>query len=364
MNKEFQLVDYLSNGVENIVTGALKTTFTNPKESLFLTKYALSSKKADKLRKNAEAKGEHIPPFLIASVTSNCNLHCRGCYARANKACEDKEASNQLSDDEWQNIFMQAKDMGVGFILLAGGEPLLRMDLMKKAGQVPEIMFPIFTNGTMLGEKYVKLFEEKRNLLPVISIEGNEEGTDERRGNGVYKQLIKSMEAMNERGVFYGTSVTVTKQNMEEATSRIFLDKLYDRGCKVVFYIEYVPVDEATKNLAPGENGREWLRSRLIELRNNYANMLFVSFPGDEKSSGGCLAAGRGFFHINSHGGAEPCPFSPYSDTSLRDVSLREALQSPLFKRLQENDILLEEHVGGCVLFERQDIVKKYVVNG
>lgn len=87
--------------------------------------------------------------------------------------------------------------------------------------------------------------------------------------------------------------------------------------------------------------------------------MVFIAFPGDEKSSGGCLAAGRGFFHINAHGGAEPCPFSPYSDTSLKEVSLEEALDSPLFRHLQENGNLEKEHIGGCVLFEQRDLVQK-----
>ncbi len=86
--------------------------------------------------------------------------------------------------------------------------------------------------------------------------------------------------------------------------------------------------------------------------------MLFISFPGDEKSSGGCLAAGRGFFHINPQGGAEPCPFSPYSDINVRDTSVREALQSKLFTSLRSSDTLMEEHPGGCVLFERRDQVE------
>lgn len=86
--------------------------------------------------------------------------------------------------------------------------------------------------------------------------------------------------------------------------------------------------------------------------------MVFVSFPGDEKSSGGCIAAGRGFFHINSNGGAEPCPFSPYSDINVRDTSLREALKSPLFLALREQNVLMEEHSGGCVLFERRESVE------
>ena len=86
---------------------------------------------------------------------------------------------------------------------------------------------------------------------------------------------------------------------------------------------------------------------------------LFISFPGDEKLSDGCLAAGRGFFHINSHGGAEPCPFSPYSDINVIETSLREALKSKLFVAIRTGDILLDEHDGGCVLFQKREEVEK-----
>lgn len=87
--------------------------------------------------------------------------------------------------------------------------------------------------------------------------------------------------------------------------------------------------------------------------------MIFVSFPGDEKSYGGCVAAGRGFFHINSHGSAEPCPFSPYSDINVRDTSLREALKSKLFTALRSGGILADDHVGGCVLYEKRKQVEE-----
>ena len=86
--------------------------------------------------------------------------------------------------------------------------------------------------------------------------------------------------------------------------------------------------------------------------------MVYVSFPGDEKSSGGCVAAGRGFFHINSHGGAEPCPFSPYSDRNVRNTSLREALHSPLFTALRDGGVLMDDHEGGCVLYEKRQLVE------
>ena len=72
----------------------------------------------------------------------------------------------------------------------------------------------------------------------------------------------------------------------------------------------------------------------------------------------GCLAAGRGFFHINAHGGAEPCPFSPFSDVSLCDHTLLEALQSPFFHKVRDLNAQEEGHMGGCALFAKEDQVK------
>lgn len=360
--KDFNLERYLSNGVENIVKEAIKTTVKNPKESIFIAKYALASQKARKLREEAEKRGEHIPPFLIASITSKCNLHCAGCYARSNHSCHDSQAENQLSAKEWKRIFSEAKELGIGFILLAGGEPLMRKDVIQAAGSIPEILFPVFTNGTMIGEDYISIFSQYRNLVPVFSIEGNEALTDLRRGSGVHEKLMHAMDTLHKNNILYGASVTVTKENLKNVTGQEFLDDLTRRGCKVVFYVEYVPVSEETKNLALEEAERKYLTETLISLRKNHEEMIFISFPGDEKTSGGCLAAGRGFFHINSNGGAEPCPFSPYSDTNVRDIPLRDALKSPLFHKLQEQGVLMEDHVGGCVLFEKEDEVRKILL--
>lgn len=354
MEQGFNLQTYLTGGVENIVQGALNAAASNPQESLFLAEYALASKEASRKRKEKELNGEHIPPFLIASITSKCNLHCAGCYARFNKTCVDAEPVSQLTADEWKRIFDEAKELGIGFILLAGGEPMLRKDVLAAAGEIPEVLFPIFTNGTMFDDDYIELFKKHRNLVPVLSIEGQEEKTDERRGKGIYHKLAAAMEQMETNKILFGASVTVTTDNIKEVTSEAFLQSLERSGCKVVFFVEYVPVSQNQSELAPGDGEREYLKERLVQIRQEHEKMVFVSFPGDEKTSGGCLAAGRGFFHINSHGGAEPCPFSPYSDINVRDTSLKEALRSKLFESLQAEGLLEETHEGGCVLFEKR----------
>ena len=356
--KEFNLGEYLTSGVEKIVKGAVRATLSDPRESAFMARFALSSHEASRRRAKAQEDGENIPPFLIASITSSCNLHCAGCYYRHNHACTDAAPVNQLTGEDWENIFAEAKELGISFILLAGGEPLLRRDVLEAAGNYPEIIFPVFTNGTLLNDKYIKLFDKKRNLLPVLSIEGRQEKTDERRGGGVYDSVKTAMERIRRNQLIFGASVTATTANLQEITGKAFLDELKDSGCKVVIYVEFVPVTEESKDLAPGDAEREYLRDRLNGIREEYTDMVFISFPGDEKSSGGCLAAGRGFFHINSYGGAEPCPFSPYSDINVKKTSLRQALCSPLFTALREQNVLLEDHSGGCVLVERKDTVE------
>jgi MoaA/NifB/PqqE/SkfB family radical SAM enzyme len=360
---DFNIQEYLAGGVEIIVKDAIRATLRNPKESMFLAKFSKHARKATEIRQEYSENGQNIPAFLIASITSSCNLHCTGCYSRANDSCSDETPSNQLSDDEWDDIFSQAKEMGISFIVLAGGEPMIREDVIVKASQHPEILFPIFTNGTMLNEDYLKLLDKNRNLVPILSIEGDEEVTDSRRGKGVYKQLTDSMETMRKKNIIFGASLTFTKGNLPNLLSHEYIDMLHDFGCKVVFFIEYVPVSEDTIGLAPTDSERELLQNELERLRREYDDMLFLSFPGDEKESGGCLAAGRGFFHINSHGGAEPCPASPYSDINVRDTSLMEALNSKLFRSLRDGGLLMDDHEGGCVLFEHREDVEN-ILNG
>ena len=363
MENDFNLQEYLANGAEIIVKDAIRASLKNPKESLFLAKFARHTKKATKIRQEYEKNGQNIPIFLIASITSSCNLHCTGCYSRANDACHDNEPINQLSSEEWEDIFTQAKDLGISFIVLAGGEPMIREDVIIKASKFDEILFPIFTNGTLLNKDYLKLFDENRNLVPIFSIEGDEEVTDSRRGDGVYSQLLNSMDLMKRNNIIFGASLTFTKGNLSNLLSREYINQLRDFGCKVIFFIEYVPVNEETIDLAPGDDERDLLLEELEDLRKDYDDMLFLSFPGDEKTSGGCLAAGRGFFHINSHGGAEPCPASPYSDINVRETSLLDALDSKLFRSLRDGGILLDDHEGGCVLFEHKDDVER-ILNG
>lgn len=357
--KQFDIQSYMAKGIVHIVSDSIGATAKNLKETAFMRSFAAASQAASKKRQAAEKSGEHIPPFLIASITSSCNLHCAGCYSRANHACCDSAPTDQLTAEEWNKIFAESDELGISFILLAGGEPMMRYDVLEQAARHKNILFPVFTNGTFLRDKYLDLLDENRNLLPVISIEGDEKITDRRRGDGIYKKITETMENIRDRGIIFGVSVTVTTENMQEVYSDKFIDHLYSLGCKAIIYVEFVPVTEESAYLAPSETDHGIMLDQVKRLRNGKRKMVFISFPGDEKNTGGCVAAGRGFFHINSYGGAEPCPFSPYSDINVRDTSVRQALNSPLFYALNAEGLLRDDHIGGCTLYANRDMVEE-----
>ena len=162
------------------------------------------------------------------------------------------------------------------------------------------------------------------------------------------------MQAFAEKRILFGVSLTVTSQNLNELTGAAFYAQLHKSGCRLVFLVEYVPVDPATHALALTDSERKQMETKLAALRTQFPAMLFLAFPGDEKAMGGCLAAGRGFFHINPYGAAEACPFAPYADVSLREKSLLEALQSGFFERLRMAHLSAVPHEGGCALFARR----------
>ena len=134
MKETFDLQKHIEQGVEKIVSDTIKATLKNPKESAFMVRFAAASRRASKTRMKLEQEGLHVPGFLIASITSSCNLHCAGCYSRCNNATVDAAPVEQLSRDEWLRVFREAEELGVSFIMLAGGEPMIRRDVIEAAG--------------------------------------------------------------------------------------------------------------------------------------------------------------------------------------------------------------------------------------
>ena len=315
---------------------------------LRLVEAAMFQRSQAKRRKEAAAKGLIVPPILIASLTRSCNLRCEGCYSHALRP-DETAAHAELSDDRFMDIFGEAIDLGVGTILLAGGEPLVRRRLVEKASRFKGALFPLFTNGTLIDEAFIETIAQG-SIVPVFSIEGEEKETDGRRGEGVHAVAARWMEEMRKRRILFGASITLTSKNSGLVLDRAFLEKLGSTGIAVLFIIEYVPVSPGTDDLVVGAEQR----ASLSEIERN-AGLPFpiVALPGDEEDYGGCLAAGRGFIHLSPGGRIEACPFAPFSDRDLSANSLESALRSPLLAAIRERHGELTETKGGCALWNR-----------
>ncbi len=331
----------------------LKAALTSPSTAKFYIKTLGWQRKAAQKRTHLEEEGLHVPPIMIFSITNRCNLLCKGCFNNALR----KPTAEELPEPELRRIIREADELGVSFMVISGGEPLVRPEILNIVEENQHIMFIMFTNGTLLNEALLKRIKKTKNLVPLISLEGHRAETDERRGAGVYERLGGTFRAMKEKHLFWGTSITVTCNNFPVVTDSSFVGELYRQGCRLFIFDEYTPVMAGTESWVVTPQQREEMRRVRENLRAEY-KAVFLNLPGDEEDVGGCLAAGRGFVHINAVGNVEPCPFIPYSDTNLTKTPLREALRSDFLKKIREKHPQLPETSGGCVLWAQREWLK------
>ncbi len=333
---------------------AVQIMTKDPSKLFFFMNMLKNQEKAARLRKKYLKEGLEVPPLLIISITSICNLSCAGCYSKH----LHRDTQKEMDVQRFQEIVTEARSLGVSIILLAGGEPLVQKDMLEMAAKFPDIMFPIFTNGLLIDNEYIAFFKKHPNLIPVISLEGREDETNERRGDGVYENFRTIKDSLNENRILWGTSLTLTSRNFEILTSQGYTKILMDKGCRLFFYVEYVPIEAECNEMVLTESQKKSVQPIVDQMMKDQPAM-FVAFPGDEDQYDGCLAAGRGFLHINPEGKVEPCPFAPFSDRDLRNTSLRDALSSPLLAAIRQDHKLLKETDGGCALWANKEWLEK-----
>jgi MoaA/NifB/PqqE/SkfB family radical SAM enzyme len=216
-------------------------------------------------------------------------------------------------------------------------------------------MFSAFTNGTLIDEAFADEMLRVKNFVPAISIEGFEEATDSRRGKGTYQAVIRTMEILKRKKLIFGASLCYTRYNTEVIGSEEFIDFLIDQGAKFAWLFTYMPVgaDSPTDLLATAEQ-REFMYHQIRGFRETKP-LFTMDFWNDGEYAGGCIAGGRRYLHINAKGDIEPCAFIHYSDSNIREKTLLEALQSPLFMQYHQNQPFNENMLRPCPLLDNPD---------
>ena len=298
----------------------------------------------------------NIPWAILLDPTSACNLRCTGCWAA--------EYGHQLNLDmnTIDSIIRQGKELGVFMYIYTGGEPLVRKrDLIKICETHPDCEFLSFTNGTLIDEAFCEEMLRVKNFVPALSLEGVEAANDSRRGQGVYKKVMRAMELMKERRLPFGVSACYTSRNWQDITSEAFFDLMIDSGAYFAWFFHYMPVGRsAATELLPTPEQRTEILRRIRAFRDTKP-IFTIDFQNDAEYIGGCIAGGRCYLHINAKGDVEPCVFIHYSNVNIHDCSLLDALKSPLFQAYHDNQPFNKNMLRPCPMLENPERLRSMV---
>lgn len=222
--------------------------------------------------------------------------------------------------------------------LFTGGEPLVRKkDIIRLCEEHSDCVFSAFTNGSLIDDAFAEDMLRVKNFVPAISIEGFEEATDSRRGKGTYQETIRAMNILREHKLPFGISCCYTSANADVIGSEEYFDAMIDMGALFAWIFTYMPVGKkAVPELMVTAEQREFMYHQVREFRKTKP-LFTVDFWNDGEFVGGCIAGGRSYCHINANGDIEPCAFIHYSDSNIREKTLLEAYQSPLFMGYRHN---------------------------
>ena len=339
-NNWYQYIVSLWNDIDNDV---LKTTFNN----FALNGSLFGSPKQDA---NVEKYGCNIPWAMLLDPTSACNLSCTGCWAA--------EYGNRLnmSYEQLDDIIRQGKELGTYVYLYSGGEPMVRKDdIIRLCEAHPDCQFAAFTNGTLIDEAFADEMLRVKNFIPAISVEGFEEETDFRRGDGTYNKTITGMKILKEKKLPFGISCCYTSKNVDTIGSEEYFDQMIEWGAKFCWFFTYMPVGkEAVPELMVSAQQRAFMYNQVRKFRETKP-LFALDFWNDGEYANGCIAGGKRYLHINANGDIEPCAFIHYSDSNIADKTILEALQSPLFMAYHERQPFNKNHLRTCPLLDNPD---------
>ncbi len=316
-------------------------------------------------KRNYFAKTKKLPApfFFVISPTMRCNLRCQGCYAAQYK--KESDLPYEIID----KIFTDAKQMGIYFITVSGGEPFIRRDLLNLFAKHNQIFFQVFTNGTLIDKTLAQQIANIGNIAPVISIEGFEKETDLRRGKGVFKKICQAMDRLKEAGVIFGYSTMPCRHNWRLLVKDDFYQFLEEKGALFGWFFQYIPVGKKPNpKLMLTPKQRIEINKKVNQIRKSMS-MFAVDFWTDGPYVKGCLAGGRndgGYFHINVYGDIEPCVFIHFAQDNIKEIyahkgHLWDVLKSDLFCEIRKGQPWNRDHRMPCMIIDNPKCLRKIV---
>ncbi len=303
------------------------------------------------LFKKRMEKGQYFPPFLYLSILNSCNLRCQGCWVDVDKP------RVSISLDDLNKTVNQAKARGNSFFGILGGEPFMHPDLLDFLEGHPDCFFQVFTNGQLITDKVAARLRKMGNVTPLVSIEGDEIVSNERRGNkDVYQRTLRGLEACLRNRLLTGVATSLCQSNIDQLLTEEWLRKLIGMGVHYAWYHTYRPVGpQINAQLALRPDQALAVRKFVVEMRTKLPlGLIDAYYDGNGKAL--CPMATGISHHISPTGAVEPCPIIQFATDNIRDGDIFETLtKSAFMKDFRET---AASHTRGCIVLERPDLVK------
>lgn len=301
------------------------------------------------------ARGESFPPFLYISIINSCNLRCQGCWV-------DVSAPQSKIDLASMNrLLTEAKGAGNVFFGILGGEPFMHPQLLEILESHPDAYFQVFTNGQFITKKVAAHLRRLGNVTPLISIEGREIVSDERRGKrNVLSKTLSGLDNSLKEKLLTGVATSICQSNIRELLTQKWLEELIDRGVHYVWFHTYRPVGpKMNSQLALRKDQLLEVRRFIVEMRAKMPIGIIDAYY-DHEGQSLCPMANGVSHHISPRGDIEPCPIIQFSKETIDDSrGIYETIRHSPF--LADFRKLSAKATRGCVVLERPDLVKALV---
>ena len=279
-------------------------------------------------RLNKQVLAERIPINGSYELTFRCNLHCAHCYC--NLPLNDREAiEKELTTEEVFNIFDQIAEAGCLWLLITGGEPLLRRDFLeiytyaKKKG----FLITLFTNGTLITPEIADYLAEWRPFSVEITLYGATKETYESVTGipGSFKRCKGGIDLLLELKIPLGLKTMMMTLNHDE----LFQMREYAEELGVKFRFDPVlnPRLDGSKNpcsfrLSPEEVVELDLGDAIrVKEWREFCEKFAGPFQSDNLFTCG---AGVSTFHIDPYGQLSACEMARFQQYDLRCGSFKE----------------------------------------
>ncbi len=300
-------------------------------------------------------RGEYFPPFLYLSIVNSCNLRCQGCWV-------DVSAPQQaLSVDAVNRVINEAKKLGNSFFGILGGEPFMHPELLTILSNHPDAYFQVFTNGHFITDEVARELRQLGNVTPLISVEGTEIVSDQRRGKTeVLSKTMAGLENSIRHRLLTGVATSVCQTNIDDLVSEAWVDRLIELGAMYVWFHTYRPVGpDAEPSLALSPEQQRRVRQFVVDTRAEKPIGVIDAYY-DHQGQSLCPAATGISHHIGPWGDVEPCPIVQFATESIEDKkSLWDIFNGSAF--LRDFRTLASQSTRGCIVLERPDLIEQLV---